>query len=57
MRGALSTVWFDRYKISRDCPEHLESIDTMCSTLGAVVQDEVNAGVPTHRIVIGTDSR
>ncbi|TWW79944.1 Lysophospholipase-like protein 1 [Takifugu flavidus] len=41
MRGALSTVWFDRYKISRDCPEHLESIDTMCSSLGAVIQEEV----------------
>ncbi|XP_056901195.1 lysophospholipase-like protein 1 [Takifugu flavidus] len=53
MRGALSTVWFDRYKISRDCPEHLESIDTMCSSLGAVIQEEVKAGIPTHRIIIG----
>uniref|UniRef100_A0A674MDK7 palmitoyl-protein hydrolase n=1 Tax=Takifugu rubripes TaxID=31033 RepID=A0A674MDK7_TAKRU len=52
MRGALSTVWFDRYKISRDCPEHLESIDTMCSSLGAVIQEEVKAGIPTHRIII-----
>ncbi|XP_029688236.1 lysophospholipase-like protein 1 [Takifugu rubripes] len=56
MRGALSTVWFDRYKISRDCPEHLESIDTMCSSLGAVIQEEVKAGIPTHRIIIGRDS-
>ncbi|XP_035529155.1 lysophospholipase-like protein 1 [Morone saxatilis] len=53
MRGSLSTVWFDRYKISRDCQEHLESIDTMCTTLGSVIQDEVNAGIPKHRIVIG----
>ncbi|CAG02781.1 unnamed protein product, partial [Tetraodon nigroviridis] len=53
MRGALSNVWFDRYKISRDCPEHLESIDTMCSTLGALIQDEVNAGIPAHRIIVG----
>ncbi|XP_036931523.1 lysophospholipase-like protein 1 [Acanthopagrus latus] len=53
MRGALSTVWFDRYKISRDCPEHLESIDAMCSTLGSIIQDEVNAGIPKHRIIIG----
>lgn len=53
MRGALSTVWFDRYKISRDCPEHLESIDTMCSTLGSIIQDELNAGIPKHRMLIG----
>ncbi|XP_071401880.1 lysophospholipase-like protein 1 isoform X1 [Centroberyx affinis] len=53
MRGALSTVWFDRHKISRDCPEHLESIDAMCSTLGSIIQDELNAGVPKHRMIIG----
>ncbi|XP_056142667.1 lysophospholipase-like protein 1 [Lampris incognitus] len=53
MRGALSTVWFDRHKISRDCPEHLDSIDAMCSTLRAIIQDEINAGVPKHRMIIG----
>lgn len=53
MRGALSNVWFDRVKISRDCPEHLDSIDAMATTLGSVIQDEVNAGIPKHRIVIG----
>ncbi|XP_071401884.1 lysophospholipase-like protein 1 isoform X4 [Centroberyx affinis] len=42
-----------RYKISRDCPEHLESIDAMCSTLGSIIQDELNAGVPKHRMIIG----
>lgn len=55
MREALSTVWFNRYKISWDCPEHLESIDVMCSTLGSIIQDEVNAGIPKHRMVIGMD--
>uniref|UniRef100_A0A8B9JR87 palmitoyl-protein hydrolase n=1 Tax=Astyanax mexicanus TaxID=7994 RepID=A0A8B9JR87_ASTMX len=53
MHGALSHVWFDRHKISRDCPEHLESIEEMCSNLGAIVQDEIRAGVPKHRMVIG----
>ncbi|KAK2910680.1 hypothetical protein Q8A73_008395 [Channa argus] len=53
MRGALSTVWFDRYKISQDCPEHLESIDAMCSTLNSIIQEEVNAGIPKHRMLIG----
>ncbi|KAK2854700.1 hypothetical protein Q7C36_006569 [Tachysurus vachellii] len=53
MQRALSHVWFDRYKISRDCPEHLESIEEMCSNLGAVVQDEIQAGLPKHRMIIG----
>ncbi|XP_042346080.1 lysophospholipase-like protein 1 [Plectropomus leopardus] len=53
MQGALSTVWFDRHKISRDCPEHKESIDSMCNTLGSIIQEEVNAGIPKHRMIIG----
>ncbi|CAN9514154.1 unnamed protein product [Ophioblennius macclurei] len=53
MRGAPSTVWFDRHKISQDCPEHLESINDMCDTLSCVIQDQLNAGIPKHRIVIG----
>lgn len=53
MRGALSNVWFDRHKISQDCPEHLESIDSMCDNLSAIVQDEIRAGIPKHRMVIG----
>lgn len=53
MRGALSHVWFDRHKISQDCLEHLESIDSMCDHLSAIVQDEIRAGIPKHRMVIG----
>ncbi|KAG9342764.1 hypothetical protein JZ751_015628 [Albula glossodonta] len=53
MRGALSHVWFDRYKISADCSEHLESIDSMCTQLGTVMQEEVRAGVPKNRMIVG----
>ncbi|XP_053737103.1 lysophospholipase-like protein 1 [Synchiropus splendidus] len=53
MRGAHSTVWFDRLKISQDCPEHLESLEMMCSTLGTIIQEEVNAGIPKNRMIIG----
>lgn len=56
MRGALSTVWFDRSRICRDSPEQLASIEAMCTSLGALVQDEVSAGVPAHRIIVGMDS-
>ncbi|XP_061632965.1 lysophospholipase-like protein 1 isoform X2 [Phyllopteryx taeniolatus] len=53
MYGALSNVWFDRYKISNNSPEHLQSIDAMCCALGSIIQDEVTAGIPKHRIIIG----
>ncbi|XP_016389968.1 lysophospholipase-like protein 1 [Sinocyclocheilus rhinocerous] len=53
MRGAQSHVWFDRHKISQDCPEHLESIDSMCENLSAIVQEEIRAGIPKHRMLIG----
>ncbi|XP_028326551.1 lysophospholipase-like protein 1 isoform X2 [Gouania willdenowi] len=53
MHGAISTVWFDRYKISQDSPEHLESINSMCHSLGSVIDDEVRAGIPKHRMIIG----
>lgn len=53
MRGSLSTVWFDRHKISRDCPENLESIDDMCVTLESIIEDEISAGIPKNRIIIG----
>jgi hypothetical protein len=56
MRGVLSNVWFNHYKISRDCLKHLESIDAMANSLGAVIQVEVRAGVPKHRMIIGTVS-
>ncbi|XP_041106567.1 lysophospholipase-like protein 1 [Polyodon spathula] len=53
MKGAQSNVWFDRYKISNDCPEHLESIDSMCKVLGDLVDVEVKAGISKNRILIG----
>uniref|UniRef100_A0A9J8CZ32 palmitoyl-protein hydrolase n=1 Tax=Cyprinus carpio carpio TaxID=630221 RepID=A0A9J8CZ32_CYPCA len=42
----------ESYKISQDCPEHLESIDSMCDHLSAIVKKGIQAGIPKHRIVI-----
>ncbi|XP_005998463.1 lysophospholipase-like protein 1 [Latimeria chalumnae] len=53
MKGALSNVWFDRYKISNDCPEHLESIDSMSQILSSLVDEEVKAGISKDKIIIG----
>lgn len=46
-------MWFDRFKISNDCPEHLESIDSMCQVLTGLIDDEVKSGIEKSRILIG----
>lgn len=55
LKGGLSNVWFDRFKISMDCPEHLESIDSMCQVLSGLVDEEVKTGIQKSRILIGED--
>ncbi|XP_021574282.1 lysophospholipase-like protein 1 isoform X2 [Carlito syrichta] len=42
-----------RFKISNDCPEHLESIDVMCQVLTDLIDDEVKSGIKKNRILIG----
>uniref|UniRef100_A0A2K6GD31 palmitoyl-protein hydrolase n=1 Tax=Propithecus coquereli TaxID=379532 RepID=A0A2K6GD31_PROCO len=51
MKGGISNVWFDRYKISNDCPEHLESINVMCQVLTDLIDDEVKSGIKKNRIL------
>ncbi|XP_004626997.1 lysophospholipase-like protein 1 [Octodon degus] len=53
MKGGISNVWFDRLKISNDCPEQLESIDTMCRVLTELIDEEVRSGVSKSRILLG----
>ena len=53
MKGGISNVWFDRLKISNDCPEHLESIDVMCQVLTDLIDDEVKTGIKKNRILVG----
>ncbi|KAL2770776.1 lysophospholipase-like protein 1 isoform f, partial [Daubentonia madagascariensis] len=44
---------FARFKISSDCPEHLESIDIMCQVLTDLIDDEVKSGIKKNRILVG----
>ncbi|KAM7049926.1 lysophospholipase-like protein 1 [Molossus nigricans] len=53
LKGGVSNVWFDRVRISNECPEHLESIDAMCQVLTELMDDEVNSGIKKNRILIG----
>uniref|UniRef100_A0A8C2R6V9 palmitoyl-protein hydrolase n=1 Tax=Capra hircus TaxID=9925 RepID=A0A8C2R6V9_CAPHI len=52
LKGGISNVWFDRLKISNDCPEHLESIDVMCQVLTDLIDDEVKTGIKKNRILV-----
>ncbi|XP_075060365.1 lysophospholipase-like protein 1 isoform X2 [Mixophyes fleayi] len=53
MMGGLSNVWFDRYKISFDSPEHLDSVDSMCHILTDLIKEEVALGIPKDRMLLG----
>ncbi|XP_055495699.1 lysophospholipase-like protein 1 [Leucoraja erinacea] len=53
MNRMLSNTWFDRYKISFNSPEHLESMDSMSSVLGGLIDEEVRAGIAKDRIILG----
>ncbi|XP_031193847.1 lysophospholipase-like protein 1 isoform X3 [Mastomys coucha] len=52
LKGELSNVWFDRFKISNDCPEHIESIDKMCQVLTGLIDEEIKSGIQKSRILI-----
>ncbi|XP_062609868.1 lysophospholipase-like protein 1 [Saccostrea cucullata] len=51
--GQVSTVWFDRQKISPFVPENLSSIDASATKLNELIQAEVDGGIPLSRIIIG----
>ncbi|XP_027790615.2 lysophospholipase-like protein 1 isoform X1 [Marmota flaviventris] len=53
LKGGISNVWFDRFKIANDCPEHLESIDAMCQVLTGLIDEEVKSGIRKKRILVG----
>ncbi|XP_044145907.1 lysophospholipase-like protein 1 [Bufo gargarizans] len=53
MKGGISNVWFDRYKISMDSPEHLDSINPMCQVLTKLIKEEVASGIAKNRILLG----
>ncbi|CAN2387446.1 Lysophospholipase-like protein 1, partial [Pristimantis euphronides] len=53
MMGGISNVWFDRYKISIQCPEHLDSISPMCHVLTDLIKEEVASGIAKNRILLG----
>ena len=46
-------IWFNRPKLEYDADEYEASIKQACLKVEEIVNDEVKAGVPKERIVIG----
>ncbi|KAF2902254.1 hypothetical protein ILUMI_03929 [Ignelater luminosus] len=53
INGELSRVWFDRYSITPDVPEHTETIESSGEEIKKIIQNEVDSGIPLNRIIIG----
>lgn len=49
----MSNVWFNRHLIAPNCPEHLDTLDSMAEELKKLIDAEVKAGIPINRIIIG----
>ncbi|KAJ8952970.1 hypothetical protein NQ314_007446 [Rhamnusium bicolor] len=53
LQGELSNVWFDRYNITPDIPEHRETLESIGSEIDTLINKIVESGIPLNRIIIG----
>jgi len=53
INGMMQNVWFDRISISNEVPEHIESLNSMCQNVSALIDREVADGIPFSRIILG----
>lgn len=53
LNGEPSYVWFDRYSITPDVPEHIETLTESGEQIKSLVNDILKSGVPLNRIIIG----
>lgn len=53
LQGEPNYVWFDRYSITPDVPEHIETLTEIGESVTSLVNDIVDSGVPLNKIIIG----
>ncbi|XP_050299211.1 lysophospholipase-like protein 1 [Anthonomus grandis grandis] len=53
LKGEESYVWFDRYSITPEVPEHAETLLEVGEQMKILINDIVNTGVPLNRIIVG----
>uniref|UniRef100_A0A914CR88 palmitoyl-protein hydrolase n=1 Tax=Acrobeloides nanus TaxID=290746 RepID=A0A914CR88_9BILA len=51
--GTKMTAWFDRYSMGWDCKEDNYGIEQARNYIYNLIDQEVNAGIPSHRILLG----
>ena len=51
--GERWNVWFDRPSLGLEGEEDRESVVATAALLGQLIDAEVKAGIPLHRIVLG----
>ncbi|RZC35627.1 lysophospholipase-like protein 1, partial [Asbolus verrucosus] len=51
--GEKSNVWFNRYDITPNVPEHAESIEDIKKEIKTLISQEVDSGIPLNKIVVG----
>lgn len=49
----ISTVWFNRTSVDIDAPEEVESMSKSYDIANGLIQNEVDLGVATDRIIVG----
>lgn len=53
MNGAMSTVWYDRKKITPTVPECADTVEDACIEVGKIIKQEIDSGIPKNKIAIG----
>ncbi|CAH1371094.1 hypothetical protein MTP99_012586 [Tenebrio molitor] len=51
--GGLSYVWFNRYDITPEVPEHVETLEEIKNDIKTLISKEVDSGIPLNKIIVG----
>lgn len=51
--GALSNVWFDRKEITIEANESRSSLAKIYESVNQLIRNEIQLGIPPHRIIVG----
>jgi len=53
MEGEMRNVWFDRKSVSIEAYESRKSMAAIYETINEMIKQEIDSGIPPHRIVVG----
>lgn len=50
----MSNVWFDRYNITPEVPEHEDTLNSISFEVKNLIDQEIQSGVPSNKIIVGS---